>query len=149
MCIAAWGLGRWGRWWMDCPYHSKPRIQGTMEAKGMTVPLTTYNLTAIQILISDNICFICQKIKNPNYQGKWKAPMIDNPGMFPWNWTLYLLLFGCWVISTESNSFASQISRTIHTFTHLTAWSTLALSCGRLVLDSRIFLSLVQDITDG
>ena len=86
-------------------------------------------------------CFICQKIKNPNYQGKWKAPMIDNPGMFLWNWTLYLLLFGCWVISTESNSCASQISRMIHTFMHLTAWSTLALSCGRLVLDSRIFLS--------
>jgi hypothetical protein len=23
-----------------------------------------------------------QKIKNPNYQGKWKAPKIDNPGLF-------------------------------------------------------------------
>ncbi|KAL0412920.1 UNVERIFIED_CONTAM: Calreticulin [Sesamum radiatum] len=23
--------------------------------------------------------FQCQKIKNPNYKGKWKAPMIDNP----------------------------------------------------------------------
>lgn len=22
-----------------------------------------------------------QKIKNPNYQGKWKAPIIDNPGL--------------------------------------------------------------------
>lgn len=21
-----------------------------------------------------------QKIKNPNYKGKWKAPLIDNPG---------------------------------------------------------------------
>ena len=51
------------------------------------------------------------------------------------------LLFGYWVISIESNCCASQISRMIHTFMHLTAWSTLALSCGRLVLDSRIFLS--------
>jgi len=23
---------------------------------------------------------ILQKIKNPNYKGKWKAPLIDNPG---------------------------------------------------------------------
>lgn len=31
-------------------------------------------------------CFACvQKIKNPNYKGKWKAPMIDNPGYFMFN----------------------------------------------------------------
>jgi len=54
------------------------------------------------------------------------------------------LLFGYWVISIESNCCASQISRMIHTFMHLTAWSTLALSCGRLVLDSRIFLLLFR-----
>lgn len=28
-----------------------------------------------------NSFFLFQKIKNPNYKGKWKAPMIDNPGI--------------------------------------------------------------------
>jgi len=28
-----------------------------------------------------------QKIKNPNYSGKWKAPLIDNPGL------LFILVF--------------------------------------------------------
>jgi calreticulin len=45
----------------------------------------------------------CQKIKNPNYQGKWKAPMIDNPGMFPWNEiclsaTVQLVKCECWFL---------------------------------------------------
>jgi len=29
-----------------------------------------------------------QKSKNPNYKGKWKAPLIDNPGK-----SLHILLF--------------------------------------------------------
>lgn len=56
------------------------------------------------------------------------------------------LLSGYWVNSVESNLCASQISRMIHTFMHLTAWSTLALSCGRLVFDSRIFLSCSERV---
>lgn len=27
------------------------------------------------------ISYCKQKIKNPNYKGKWKTPWIDNPGM--------------------------------------------------------------------
>jgi len=69
MCIAAWGLGWWGRWWMDCPYHSKPRIQGTMEAKGMTVPLTAHKLTAIYILISDSMLLHLPENQEPELPG--------------------------------------------------------------------------------
>ena len=44
----------------------------------------------------------------------------------------------------NADSCASQISRMIRTFMLLTASSTLALSCGRLVLDSQQFISLVK-----
>ena len=44
----------------------------------------------------------------------------------------------------NADSCASQISRMIRTFMLLTASSTLALSCGRLVLDSQQLISLVK-----
>lgn len=34
-----------------------------------------------------NLC-VRQKIKNPNYKGKWKTPWIDNPGKFVYLATL-------------------------------------------------------------
>lgn len=36
--------------------------------------------TTTQMLTRGDLCAV-QKIKNPDYKGKWKAPMIDNPGI--------------------------------------------------------------------
>lgn len=49
----------------------------------------------MQLLIFEND--VVQKIKNPNYKGKWKTPWIDNPGMFMsfrrFQWTIRWFAF--------------------------------------------------------
>jgi hypothetical protein len=55
-----------------------------MEAKGLCL---CFKLKAfdVNLWFGDRVfltLLLFQKIKNPNYQGKWKAPKIDNPGLF-------------------------------------------------------------------
>lgn len=42
------------------------------------------SIITLLFLLEDFKHYFCsfQKIKNPNYKGKWKAPLIDNPGCF-------------------------------------------------------------------
>jgi hypothetical protein len=52
-----------------------------MEAKGMhMIMLDKLQCTALQLLMWIYF-YVIQKIKNPDYKGKWKAPLIDNPGI--------------------------------------------------------------------
>lgn len=58
-----------------------------MEAKGMKMTrwinyagqAAVYHATTADM----GLFFVIQKIKNPDYKGKWKAPLIDNPGILP------------------------------------------------------------------
>lgn len=81
---------------METTKDTKSSIQRTMEKKGLLITsLGSYRAAIISFFyfyifsrfISSAIISyfqpICwQKIKNPNYKGKWKTPWIDNPGMF-------------------------------------------------------------------
>jgi hypothetical protein len=56
-----------------------------MEAKGMNmIRGVNYAREAAVYHISTadmDFFYVIQKIKNPDYKGKWKAPLIDNPSI--------------------------------------------------------------------
>jgi hypothetical protein len=54
---------------MDCPYHSQPRVQGTMEAKGMTLDLHTNTRSVMRILMSDSNFFFLPENQEPELPG--------------------------------------------------------------------------------
>lgn len=53
--------------------HGSQRFVESAHLSWMTYPILWY------LMLSHSFF---QKIKNPNYKGKWKAPLIDNPGFF-------------------------------------------------------------------
>ena len=56
-----------------------------MEAKGMNS--TKWLNYARQAALTCVDHCVVQKINNPDYKGKWKAPLINNPGIFTFNFT--------------------------------------------------------------
>lgn len=61
-----------------------------MEAKGLCGNIKSMAYIAICLgmyLFANFVYYASQKIKNPNYSGKWKAPLIDNPG------SIFILVF--------------------------------------------------------
>jgi hypothetical protein len=52
------------------PWKRKVCFVGWFISSWPSISMNNYVLT----------CFYSQKIKNPNYKGKWKIPWIDNPG---------------------------------------------------------------------
>ena len=66
-----------------------------MEAQGMPIELKRYTemLEAwFSFAVSHELAFLTwQKIKNPNYKGKWKTPWIDNPGIVKHTYIIFFI----------------------------------------------------------
>lgn len=78
---------------MEATNDTKPSLQRSMEAQGIsTCAFKMKNclkrISLLWFLVNSAISFCRlfnfstnQRIKNPNYKGKWRTPYIDNPGM--------------------------------------------------------------------
>lgn len=63
----------------------KFQIQHTKDhgnARCLNLHIESWNSTLLSFFLTTGMHVILQKIKNPNYKGKWKTPWIDNPGTF-------------------------------------------------------------------
>lgn len=65
-------------------------------SKRFAWPVTSFEfyLCECNAIVFKEAIFWWQKIKNPNYQGKWKAPKIDNPGDTLLSFSQMILI--CW-----------------------------------------------------
>ena len=70
---------------MEYGSHLRFQIQHTKDhgsARCFKPHIESWNSILLLLFFIIGIFAMLQRIKNPNYKGKWKTPWIDNPGTF-------------------------------------------------------------------
>ena len=126
---------------MGGPNHSQSWLQRPMGAQGrfMLFLLDACGINIISFLFPNRKYYFWsfQKIKNPNYKGKWKAPLIDNPG-----WLFSIDVIKSQIVFQRSlllfKNFVAELLNPLLQTLRMTPssmftpnWNMLVLSCGR------------------